>query len=44
MIALLNLVDVVVEFAGGLLMTEEKREEVQFAEGAFVRAKNRFLV
>ena len=40
MIALLIVVDVCVEVAGGLLIAVEIREEVEFAEGACVRAKD----
>ena len=44
MIALLIVVDVSAEVGGGLLISVEIREDVGFAEGAFVRAKDRFAV
>ena len=44
MIALLIVVDVIAEVGGGLLISVEIREDVGLAEGAFVRAKDRFAV
>ena len=42
MIALLFVVDIGVEIGGGLLIAVEMREEVEFADGAFVRCNERF--